>query len=1327
MKTITQLLSTLAVLIGMLSAVPAAAQLTLLQPDADLPATFTGRGGFASDALGQIAPGGTLSLELPANATIEHAFLYVVGNGSAGSLVDRTVILDITPVITDNLPNTVASFWTARADVTALVQSKVVPAAGAISFQVNSDPPGIEGVALVAIYSSPSSPMTTIMIHDGEQPFGVSNLQIPVQFPIDTTSPEYQATLSLGIGFSYQGSSTDREQCNPTAGQRFDVDVNATRLTSCAGHWDDGVGANGALITMGGFGDNLNTPIDLPGQDDELYDISGLIADGSTQINFTFNQPSGDDYLFVHVLAIDGLRSASSSADTDGDGINDALEIMIGTDPDNADTDGDGFCDGTIAVASVCRAGEDAVSGLDTDNDMIINALDPDDDGDGILTAIELADGLIHGFDVDNDGIPNWLDTDSDGDGILDENETADADQDGIPDYLDDSVIFLVTPADNTLTNNNQPAVTGVTEPGATVDVTITDDQGNTVFFGTTNADINGNFVVTPTALADGTYTVTVVVIDSTTNSATNSASFEVDTTAPAITLSTPTNNLFTNSTTVQITGVTDTDATVNVVVTGTTGVVFNGPAAVDASGNYTVSVSLTDGTYSVTAEASDAASNTASAGPHIFTIDTAAPVITMTTPVNNSFTNSSTVQIAGTTEPGATVNVVVTGTAGVVFDGPAAVDASGNYTVSVSLTDGTYSVSAQATDAATNSASVGPRTFTIDTVAPAITLTAPVDNVFTDSGIVQISGVTDTDATVNVVVTGAAGVAFNGAAAVDASGNYTVSTSNLADGTYTVTAVATDAANNTASAGPRTFTVDSSAPTIAISSPANGSLSNQATQTVTGTTEPNLTVLVTFSSSAGVVGTETVVADGNGNWSVTSPSLPDGAITITAETSDLAGNEGSDSIGITIDTTAPAVAITTPADGAVSITAPATITGTAEQDATVTITLTDANGNVTTLGTHTAADGTWTQDIESILTDGTYTITATATDAAGNTASTTATFTIDSSAPAIAITTPVDGATLGTPTPMVTGTTDQDGDVVITVTDENGVVVFTGTATASNGTFSLGTSALADGIYTVTATTTDTAGNESSASNTFSIDLTAPVIVVVTPEADAVETDREVVISGTSEPGASIEIIIEDATGAEVQTLTATADENGDWSATTSPLNDGDYTITASATDAVGNTSNADPVNFSVVSESPELVILTPVDGGTLDDNTPSITGTTSPGATVVIVITDADGNVVETLTPTVDEEGNFEATPTSELPDGDYTVTITATGENGIETTDSVTFTVDTQGEEPQPEPETALILEGGGCAQAAGPANAAPVFFIFLGLLALRRRRN
>ncbi len=145
------------------------------------------------------------------------------------------------------------------------------------------------------------------------------------------------------------------------------------------------------------------------------------------------------------------------SGDTDGDGLSNSQEITLGTSPDNADTDGDGVCDGTIAVMNVCVAGEDAASGLNTDGDMLINALDPDDDGDGISTLDEDLnnDGDPNNDDTDGDMIPDYLDADDndgpngdlDGDGIPNGDEDLDGDGDydnddtdgdGTPNYLDD-------------------------------------------------------------------------------------------------------------------------------------------------------------------------------------------------------------------------------------------------------------------------------------------------------------------------------------------------------------------------------------------------------------------------------------------------------------------------------------------------------------------------------------------------------------------------------------------------------------------------------------------------------------------------------------------------------------------------------------------------------------------------------------------------------------------------------------------------------------------------------------------------------------------------
>ena len=112
--------------------------------------------------------------------------------------------------------------------------------------------------------------------------------------------------------------------------------------------------------------------------------------------------------------------------DTDGDGLSDIDEGILGTDPLNPDSDGDSIDDST-EVGLVA-------SPTDTDSDGLIDALDTDDDGDGILTLTEVPHG-----DTDSDGTPDYLDDDDDGDSILTSVEVGagDADSDGIDDYLD--------------------------------------------------------------------------------------------------------------------------------------------------------------------------------------------------------------------------------------------------------------------------------------------------------------------------------------------------------------------------------------------------------------------------------------------------------------------------------------------------------------------------------------------------------------------------------------------------------------------------------------------------------------------------------------------------------------------------------------------------------------------------------------------------------------------------------------------------------------------------------------------------------------------------
>jgi len=131
--------------------------------------------------------------------------------------------------------------------------------------------------------------------------------------------------------------------------------------------------------------------------------------------------------------AANGLNSGvnDAAADNDGDTLTNLQEFNLGTRADSADSDGDG-------VSDLLEVGGNAAApqSTDTDGAGVINALDIDDDKDGINTAQEITDLQIVG--AINIGAVAYLNTDSDGDGVSDMTEgRTDADNDGIPNYLD--------------------------------------------------------------------------------------------------------------------------------------------------------------------------------------------------------------------------------------------------------------------------------------------------------------------------------------------------------------------------------------------------------------------------------------------------------------------------------------------------------------------------------------------------------------------------------------------------------------------------------------------------------------------------------------------------------------------------------------------------------------------------------------------------------------------------------------------------------------------------------------------------------------------------
>jgi Tol biopolymer transport system component len=317
------------------------ATLQLLKQNPSDPATFSGKGGYSADGLGQDGTtGGTLQAEVPAGSTVVQAYLY--GSyffNTAPDASQRTIDFDGTDVVLNTLPNSEpgnSDLSTARATVTSQVAAKVGSGGGITNFAINNDPSFLDGVALVVIFSNPSLPENTIAVLDGGSKQAGDTVTFNFASPIDKSAPGFAATMALGSGFSFQAGGSPSHICGEGAAQSSLIDVNSARLTSCAGNFDDGAGNNGALITVGGVGDSTNNPAD-PNQepadggtprvqDDELYNLAPLMDTGDTQLTVDTSNPSADDNLFLAIIATTAEAAVTTEIcdngiDDDGDGL----------------------------------------------------------------------------------------------------------------------------------------------------------------------------------------------------------------------------------------------------------------------------------------------------------------------------------------------------------------------------------------------------------------------------------------------------------------------------------------------------------------------------------------------------------------------------------------------------------------------------------------------------------------------------------------------------------------------------------------------------------------------------------------------------------------------------------------------------------------------------------------------------------------------------------------------------------------------------------------------------------------------------------------------
>ncbi|HVG58422.1 MAG TPA: kelch repeat-containing protein, partial [Hyalangium sp.] len=271
--------------------------------------------------------------------------------------------------------------------------------------------------------------------------------------------------------------------------------------------------------------------------------------------------------------------------------------------------------------------------------------------------------------------------------------------------------------------------------------------------------------------------------------------------------------------------------------------------------------------------------------------------------------------------------------------------------------------------------------------------------------------------------------------------------------------------------------------PVPVVLTPASESAVNTTTPVLSGTAEA--VSLVTISLDGTVAGTAAVAA--SGNWSFTpSTALAQGAHSVTAQASDEVGNISSSSPrSFTVDTIAPSAPVLT-APGALVNTATPAIAGTAEPGSTVSVSIDGRAAEAATA----SPGGTWSLTPETALGDGPYTVTATATDAAGNAspASSPGSFAVDTVAPATPeVLSPTGGAIVDTKNLTVTGSAEASSAVIVILNGEEAGTV----AVTDTGTWSFTpAAALPQGTYTLAAKGLDAAGNASVVSNLTSFTI---------------------------------------------------------------------------------------------------------------------------------------------------------------------------------------------------------------------------------------------
>lgn len=713
--------------------------------------------------------------------------------------------------------------------------------------------------------------------------------------------------------------------------------------------------------------------------------------------------------------------------------------------------------------------------------------------------------------------------------------------------------------------------------------------------------------------LNPGENPIDVVATDSAGNTASDSITVTLDAAAPFIHLAQPRSGLVTREATIEVHAVARAAA-------GIKSATVNGASITVGTDNQArTNVSLKEGENTISAEIVDEVGRKASDSRKVYRV-TKPPNVVVSQPEDGLKSAKRELTVSGSTAAsfGPLKSVSVNGQ-GVLLG------SDGGFSATITLQNGENSISVSATDLAGNTTTVT-RTVNFNPLAATLTLTSPADGMITKESSVTVVGTLQNGDDVE-------SVSVNGISAPVSGGSFSASIT-LAPGKNTISvALPADAGGASET---RTVIFADKAPSLSVSAPIDGMVTAKPEVTVSGS------ALTSYGTPA-VVSVNGLVTDtdSGGGFSYTLALKP-GKTSISVSAVDEAGNSERVSRTVEFKPALPLITISSPAGGSTTKEATVTVRGKATSEVGI------ASVAVNGASASVDAQGIFSATVE--LKPGENTLSVTATDKVGGTATASVIVLRGGVPPQVSIGSPSDNYVSGQRSIVVSGAAKAAAGKIASVT-VNG----SGAGVGPDGSWQAQIT-LSPGENTIDVVATDTLGGTASASRKVTLAEGNPTLDLSSPADGTVSTRNQIAVSGKAK--ASTPTFTVRVNGSAVS-----AGSDGSFQ-TTVTLQGGTNTISVEVTDALNRTASASrTVVFA--NEKPSISVSSPANGATVTDPAITLSGSARVMKGLQIASVTVNGASVS-----VGAGGGFSVPVTLTTADADtvFNVAVTDSAGNSV-----------------------------------------------------------